>query len=199
MQATIATITKCQQEAGITEVSLLNFVVSDGNNMIATRYVSHDSESPASLYYAEGSAFQREPPESGVRPESAKPGAASNAASARNTAVTGVYCLLCCFCYRFLLYFLGCVDTAVKLLQMRSVAGTNCSPHGCQTCMGSAASSSTLRHKYERHAAYVCTVSKPHAGQLCCSQSNCLTIAEATCKSYFVCCQCMDGQSIMCN
>lgn len=90
VQATIATITKCQQEAGITEVSLLNFVVSDGNNMIATRYVSHDSESPASLYYAEGSAFQREPPESGVRPESAKPGAASNAASARNTAVTGV-------------------------------------------------------------------------------------------------------------
>lgn len=89
MQATIATITKCQQEAGVTEVSLLNFVVSDGINMIATRYVSHDSESPASLYYAEGSAFQRELPEAGARPESATPGAASNAASARNTAVTG--------------------------------------------------------------------------------------------------------------
>lgn len=89
MEATIATITKCQQEAGITEVSLLNFVVSDGHNMVATRYVSHDSESPASLYYAEGSAFQREPHETGARPESATPGAASNAASARNTAVTG--------------------------------------------------------------------------------------------------------------
>ena len=89
MQATIATITKCQQEAGVTEVSLLNFVVSDGINMIATRYVSHDSESPASLYYAEGSAFQRELQETGARPESATPGAASNAASARNTAVTG--------------------------------------------------------------------------------------------------------------
>ncbi len=92
LQATIATITKCQQEAGVTEVSLLNFVVSDGINMIATRYVSHDSESPASLYYAEGSAFQREQ-ETGPRPESATPGAASNAASARNTAVTGELCI----------------------------------------------------------------------------------------------------------
>ena len=89
VQATIATITKCQQEAGVTEVSLLNFVMSDGINMIATRYVSHDTESPASLYYAEGSAFQRELQETGARPESATPGAASNAASARNTAVTG--------------------------------------------------------------------------------------------------------------
>ena len=89
LQATIATITRSQQEAGVTEVSLLNFVVSDGTNMIATRYVSHDSESPASLYYAEGSAFQREPQETGARPQSATPGAPSNAASARNTAVTG--------------------------------------------------------------------------------------------------------------
>ncbi|KAL3135302.1 hypothetical protein ABBQ32_007500 [Trebouxia sp. C0010 RCD-2024] len=71
------------------EVSLLNFVVSDGHNMIATRYVSHDGESPASLYYAEGSAFQREPQGGGVRPDSATPSAASNAVSARNTAVTG--------------------------------------------------------------------------------------------------------------
>lgn len=89
MQATIATITACQQERGITEVSLLNFVVSDGVNMIATRYVSHESESAASLYYAEGSAFQREGHGSGERPQSATAGAASNAASARDTAVTG--------------------------------------------------------------------------------------------------------------
>ena len=70
-------------------MSLLNFVVSDGVNMIATRYVSHESESAASLYYAEGSAFQREGHGSGERPQSANPGAASNAASARDTAVTG--------------------------------------------------------------------------------------------------------------
>lgn len=89
LQATIATISACQQERGITEVSLLNFVVSDGVNMIATRYVSHQSESAASLYYAEGSAFQREGQGAGERPQSATPAAASNAASARDTAVTG--------------------------------------------------------------------------------------------------------------
>ena len=70
-------------------MSLLNFVVSDGVNMIATRYVSHESESAASLYYAEGSAFQREGHGSGERAQSATTGAASNAASARDTAVTG--------------------------------------------------------------------------------------------------------------
>lgn len=95
MQATIATISACQQERGITEVSLLNFVVSDGVNMIATRYVSHESESAASLYYAEGSAFQRETPNAGHRPDSATPAAASNAASARDTAVTGMVLLFC--------------------------------------------------------------------------------------------------------
>ncbi|CAD7699259.1 unnamed protein product, partial [Ostreobium quekettii] len=35
------------------ETSLLNFVVSDGNTVIATRYVSPDTEEPASLYFAE--------------------------------------------------------------------------------------------------------------------------------------------------
>ena len=51
-----------QAEAGITgsDVSLLNFVVSDGRSLIATRYVSSTAEAPASLYYAEGSAYERE-------------------------------------------------------------------------------------------------------------------------------------------
>lgn len=35
------------------DVSLLNFVVSDGRSLIATRYVSNADEAPASLYYAE--------------------------------------------------------------------------------------------------------------------------------------------------
>ena len=42
------------------DVSLLNFVVSDGRSLIATRYVSSADEAPASLYYAEGSAYERE-------------------------------------------------------------------------------------------------------------------------------------------
>ena len=51
-----------QAESGITgsDVSLLNFVVSDGRSLIATRYVSNTAEAPASLYYAEGSAYERE-------------------------------------------------------------------------------------------------------------------------------------------
>lgn len=35
------------------DVSLLNYVVSDGRTLIATRYVSNADEAPASLYYAE--------------------------------------------------------------------------------------------------------------------------------------------------
>ena len=58
VQATLATITKAQEEAAVAEVSLLNFVVSDGATLVATRYVSRDDEEAASLYYAEGSAFQ---------------------------------------------------------------------------------------------------------------------------------------------
>lgn len=52
MQATIATIARVQREAGITDTSLLNYVVSDGSTLIATRYVSNDSDPAASLYYA---------------------------------------------------------------------------------------------------------------------------------------------------
>lgn len=57
-QATFATIKAAQEEAGVEEVSLLNFALSDGATLIATRYVSHEHEEAASLYYAEGSAFQ---------------------------------------------------------------------------------------------------------------------------------------------
>ena len=57
-QATFATIREAQEAAGVAEVSLLNFAVSDGATLIATRYVSHAHEEAASLYYAEGSAFQ---------------------------------------------------------------------------------------------------------------------------------------------
>ena len=57
-QATLASITAAQEAAAVTEVSLLNFVVSDGATLVATRYVSRYDEEAASLYYAEGSAFQ---------------------------------------------------------------------------------------------------------------------------------------------
>ncbi len=105
LQATFATITAAQEEADISDISLLNFVVSDGVSMIATRYVSHSTEDPASLYYAEASAFQREADvgaaaalvetggaagaQSASPPPSAGASASSNAASARHSSVTG--------------------------------------------------------------------------------------------------------------
>lgn len=48
---------------GITDVSLLNFVVSDGATMIATRFVRPESEAAATLYYAEGASFDRLQPQ----------------------------------------------------------------------------------------------------------------------------------------
>eukprot|EP00884_Botryococcus_braunii_P000756 jgi/Botrbrau1/10681/Bobra.139_2s0011.1 len=59
LEATITCIREAQEAAGITGTSLLNFCVSDGQTLIATRYVSHEGEPAASLYYAEGSEFQR--------------------------------------------------------------------------------------------------------------------------------------------
>lgn len=52
----MATITKLQVEAGVTDVSLLNFVVSDGATLIATRYVSRDDCPAATMYYAQGAS-----------------------------------------------------------------------------------------------------------------------------------------------
>jgi glutamine amidotransferase len=54
LQATIATITSVQRQKGVTATSLLNFVVSDGNCLLATRFVHPGSADAASLYYAEG-------------------------------------------------------------------------------------------------------------------------------------------------
>lgn len=54
VQATVATITELQAEAGVTDVSLLNFVVSDGATLVATRYVSREECPAATMYYAQG-------------------------------------------------------------------------------------------------------------------------------------------------
>ena len=59
VQATISTITRVQRENGVEGVSLLNFVVTDGTTMIATRYASDPDVEPASLYYAEGYSYDR--------------------------------------------------------------------------------------------------------------------------------------------
>lgn len=61
-QETINTLQAVQQQHGVTATSLLNFVVSDGTTLIGTRFVSPDTEKPATLYYSEAAAFQRENP-----------------------------------------------------------------------------------------------------------------------------------------
>lgn len=63
LQAAISTITRVQDQMGISDVSLLNFVVSDGATMIATRFVRPESEAAATLYYAEGASFDRLQPQ----------------------------------------------------------------------------------------------------------------------------------------
>ncbi len=53
-QDTISAIAREQRAAGVRATSLLNFVVSDGATLIATRFVEPAQESAATLYYAEG-------------------------------------------------------------------------------------------------------------------------------------------------
>lgn len=49
MLDTIAHINMMTEEAGITEPSLLNFCVTDGESVIATRYISSRQDEAASL------------------------------------------------------------------------------------------------------------------------------------------------------
>ncbi len=56
VQDTIHTIGSLQAAAGVTDTSLLNFVVSDGTCLVCTRFVSPETHDAASLYYAEGEA-----------------------------------------------------------------------------------------------------------------------------------------------
>ncbi|OQS02528.1 hypothetical protein THRCLA_05104 [Thraustotheca clavata] len=56
---TIRIINALCRETGITEPSLLNFAVTDGDTLIATRYVNVDSSAAASLYFTSGSRWIR--------------------------------------------------------------------------------------------------------------------------------------------
>lgn len=61
LQQTVLFVMKTQREHGIESTSLLNYVVSDGKTLLATRFVSPTCDTPASLYYAEGSTFRCAP------------------------------------------------------------------------------------------------------------------------------------------
>lgn len=58
-QATLNVIMAEKRKAGVTDSSRLNFVMSDGVTVVACRYVWPKGQVAASMYYNEGTAFQR--------------------------------------------------------------------------------------------------------------------------------------------
>ena len=58
MCATIDQLNRWSTDAGIREESRYNFAVTDGQNTIATRYVTDATKNAHSLYYASGEAFE---------------------------------------------------------------------------------------------------------------------------------------------
>ncbi|KIK60983.1 hypothetical protein GYMLUDRAFT_43517 [Collybiopsis luxurians FD-317 M1] len=57
MFQTIASLNQYAEEAGITEPSLMNFCVTDGETVIATRYISSKTDEAASLWFSSGTTF----------------------------------------------------------------------------------------------------------------------------------------------
>ncbi|KAJ6519774.1 N-terminal nucleophile aminohydrolase [Mycena sanguinolenta] len=60
MVDTIASLNDFAEAAGITEPSLMNFCVTDGDTVIATRYISSDKDEAASLWFSSGTTFSED-------------------------------------------------------------------------------------------------------------------------------------------
>jgi glutamine amidotransferase len=54
----IALLNDWAKETGITEPSLLNFAVTDGKSVVATRYIQSKTDEAASLYFSTGTHFE---------------------------------------------------------------------------------------------------------------------------------------------
>ncbi|CAD6582666.1 MAG: hypothetical protein CYPHOPRED_002095 [Cyphobasidiales sp. Tagirdzhanova-0007] len=59
---TIESLDTWCDEAGITEPSLLNFCITDGRSIIATRYITSSKDEAASLWFSTGSSFEQYAP-----------------------------------------------------------------------------------------------------------------------------------------
>ncbi|KAI0032735.1 N-terminal nucleophile aminohydrolase [Vararia minispora EC-137] len=57
MLDTIATLNQLAEDAEITQPSLMNFCVTDGESVVATRYVSSRKDEAASLWFSSGTTF----------------------------------------------------------------------------------------------------------------------------------------------
>lgn len=62
MLDTIKTLNSLTQDAGIIEPSLMNFCVTDGETVVATRYISSKTDEAASLYFSSGTTFSEYAP-----------------------------------------------------------------------------------------------------------------------------------------
>jgi len=60
MLDTIASLNVFAEVAGVTEPSLMNFCVTDGDTVIATRYISSDKDEAASLWFSSGTTFSED-------------------------------------------------------------------------------------------------------------------------------------------
>ncbi|KAJ2477696.1 glutamine amidotransferase subunit [Coemansia sp. RSA 2320] len=58
MLATIAQINEWLDDAGVTDTSLMNFAVTDGQSVVCTRYITSSEKEGASLFYSSGSEFR---------------------------------------------------------------------------------------------------------------------------------------------
>ncbi|KAJ3551045.1 hypothetical protein NMY22_g46 [Coprinellus aureogranulatus] len=57
MESTIAQLNVYRKQYGITEPSLLNFCVTDGESVVVTRYISSRDDEAASLWFSSGTEF----------------------------------------------------------------------------------------------------------------------------------------------
>ncbi|ORY78092.1 nucleophile aminohydrolase [Leucosporidium creatinivorum] len=62
MLETVALLNKYTREAGVLDPSLMNFCVSDGVSVVATRYITSATEEAASLFFSTGSTFDEYEP-----------------------------------------------------------------------------------------------------------------------------------------
>jgi len=62
MLDTIKTLNSLTRNAGIAEPSLMNFCVTDGETVVATRYISSKTDEAASLYFSSGTTFSEYAP-----------------------------------------------------------------------------------------------------------------------------------------
>ncbi|RSH78130.1 uncharacterized protein EHS24_002586 [Apiotrichum porosum] len=66
MMKTIKFINKLSKDAGITGPSLMNFVVTDGHTVVATRYISSRTSEASSLFFSSGTTFDEYEPAAGL-------------------------------------------------------------------------------------------------------------------------------------